>query len=151
MQPAPGGLSEVPSLRPAAMPDRVRDYLKSRRYADHVVRRGLGGLVENWERTASSVAERKPSYLYYYEYLNDMDGRRILQEALEVASAEARAQFAPRVEEADRVIRKHLVPTDNSICSKKSTERGGYNRERDWWYYHRPQDVEAFGWPKDAM
>jgi hypothetical protein len=121
--------------------DVVRDYLRSHGYADFVVRDGLAGLVRSWERTVASVAAGEEQY--QDDYLNDMDGRRILEEALEVAGPEDRSNWVDRVRVADDTIRGHLVPTNGCIWGDDNAVKHGYSRERDWWYYHRPRKVEG--------
>jgi hypothetical protein len=120
--------------------DVVREYLRSRKYADFVVRDGLAGLVRSWERVVGSVVSGEEQY--QDDYLNDMDGRRILAEALEVAPPEERSQWAERVRIADEMIRRHLIPTSGCIWGDENAVKHGYSRERDWWYYYRPKKVE---------
>ena len=78
--------------------DPVRDYLRKSGAPHSVVTRGLRGLVENWERVVQQVLEGYP--LTLDDYLNDMDGRQLLANALELAPAEVRDAFLPRVAEA---------------------------------------------------
>lgn len=108
----------------------------SRDYADHVVRGGLEGLVRTWECVVESVASGREQD--NDEYLNDMDGRRILEEALAIASSPERARWVERVRIADERIRPHLVPTEECIWGEANAEKYGYSRVRDWWHCHRP-------------
>jgi hypothetical protein len=119
--------------------DVVRDYLRSRNYSHLVVRDGLAGLVRSWEAIVASVASGQEQERD--DYLNDMDGRRILEEALQVALPEERSQWVERVRVADDRIRPHLVPTSACIWGDDNAAQHDYSRERDWWYYHRPQKV----------
>ena len=125
------------------MTDPVRDYLRSREYADHVVRDGLEGLVRAWEATVQSVAAGEEQY--QDDYLNDMDGRSILEEALGVAPDAERSRWVDRVRAADDMIRSHLISTLECIWGEENANKHGYSRERDWWYYHRPMTVGQ-GW-----
>ena len=119
------------------MSDIVREYLRSKDYADYVIRDGLEGLVRRWEYVVASVVAGKVQY--GDDYLNDMDGRRILEEALAVAPADERSQWAARVQAADDKIRPHLIPSDECIWGDDIARKEGYSRERDWWYYHSPR------------
>jgi hypothetical protein len=119
--------------------DVVRDYLQSRNYAEFVVRDGLAGLVRHWERVVASVASGEAQH--QDDYLNDMDSRRILEEALEIAPSEERVPWLDRVRVADDRIRVHLVPTSVCIWGNENAVKRGYSRGRDWWYYHRPERV----------
>src|SRR6266571_4266274 len=82
---------------------------------------------------------------YQDDYLNDMDGRRILEEALQVAPPEERSKWLEHVRTADERIREHLVSTSECIWGEENAAKHGYSRERDWWYYHRPRSVGQ-GW-----
>ena len=119
------------------MSDIVRDYLRSRRYTDHVIRGGLEGLVRMWEHVVASVASGESQDRD--DYLNDMDGRRILEEALAVAPAEERSKWAARVQAADDRIRLYLIPTEECLWGDDNARKEGYSRKRDRWYYHSPK------------
>ncbi len=121
------------------MMDVVWDYLASQGYADFVVREGLPGLVRRWEASVKWVVSGKS--LDEESYRDDMDGRRILEEALNIARPEERAEWTRRVQTADDQIKAHLVPTKDCIWGEKVAAEYGYNRQRDWWYYHRPRNV----------
>lgn len=123
------------------MDDPVREYLQHRGYADFVVAGGLKGLVDGWERVVDSIVRGEEQF--QDDYLNDMDGRRILAEALAVASPAERQRWEARVRAADDRVRPHLVPTAKCLWGEENAARYGYTRERDWWYYHRPRAVEA--------
>lgn len=124
------------------MGDPVRDYLRSKSYAKHVVEGGLEYLLSSWEAVAASVAGREPQQ--YDEYLNDADGRRILSEVLTRAPpANMTAQYRERIEDADRLAMTGLVPASECIWGKSIASRRGWHRDRDWWYYHRPAAIEA--------
>ncbi len=122
------------------MTDPIREYLRSRAYASHVVEGGLEGLVRKWESTVTYVSSGKPQE--QDDYLNDMDGRRILAEVLQICSPEEREAWMPRVEAADVKMRAHLVPTHQCIWGEENAVQHGYSRDHDWWYYHRPRNVE---------
>jgi hypothetical protein len=121
--------------------DVVRDYLQQRGYADYVVSEGIEGLVKRWEHVVASVVSQQEQF--QDDYLNDMDGRRILEEALAVATPEESARWKVRVADADQQIRSHLVPTTECLWGEQNARAYGYSRERDWWYFHRPEVVES--------
>jgi hypothetical protein len=60
--------------------DPVREYLRRSGAPYSVVARGLRGLVENWERVVTQVVEGYN--LSLDDYLNDMDTRQLLSNAL---------------------------------------------------------------------
>lgn len=123
------------------MSDPVREYLTARKCADFVIRDGLPGLVASWEATVASVAVGEEQC--EDDYLNDMDGRHILEEALAAAPPAERSAWSARVRLADVTIRRHLVPTASCIWGEENAVKHGYTRDSDWWYYHRPKVVDA--------
>jgi hypothetical protein len=69
-------------------------------------------------------------------YLNDMDGRRILEKVMPLAPDQHR--WSQRVREADAAFRRYVVPSEECIWGTQVAKKNGYSRQRDWWYYHRP-------------
>ena len=65
--------------------DPVGEFLRNRGCPEHVVRGGLRGLVESWEEVVRSVEEGYS--LGLDDYLNDMDGRQLIEEVLHVVPA----------------------------------------------------------------
>lgn len=83
-----------------AMRDPVREFLQWQQYAGFGVSAGLAGLVAGWRRVVDPVARGDEQY--EDDYLNDVDGRRILAEALHVAPADERRGWEPRVRRGGR-------------------------------------------------
>ena len=100
--------------------DPVRDLLRRRGAPDHLVEGGLPGLVEEWGKTARSVADGYP--LGLDDYLNDMDLRQLLNDALESANDIARMRELDRLTNADDLLRAHTVPVPGA-SSGSSTSR----------------------------
>jgi hypothetical protein len=61
--------------------DPVRRYLTERRVARHVVEGGLDYLVERWTRVATWT--EAGAEWYWEEWVNELDGREILQGVLD--------------------------------------------------------------------
>lgn len=121
--------------------ESVRDLLRRRGAADHVVSGGLPGLVESWERTASDV---EAGYrLGLDDYLNDMDGRQLLEDAWGAASDLERTRVRGRLEDADRRARAALVPTERCLWGADVARYHGWNAEQQWWYFMRPRAAGA--------
>src|SRR5262245_57839771 len=62
-------------------PDPVRHFLRERGSPPHVVEGGLEGLLRGWEQTVTALGAGYPLDTLD-DYLNDLDGRQILDEAL---------------------------------------------------------------------
>ncbi len=74
--------------------DPVGEFLRKRGCPEHIVRGGLQGLLEGWEEVVRSVGEGYS--LGLDDYLNDMDGRQLLEEALAVAPAQEKRSILAR-------------------------------------------------------
>jgi hypothetical protein len=118
--------------------DPVREFLRRSGAPYSVVTQGLRGLVENWERVVSQVAQGYN--LTLDDYLNDMDGRQMLANALELAPEEIRNAFFPRVYDADLRIRLNLVSAGGCLWGGIVAEEEGWGEETHWWYFERPRN-----------
>jgi hypothetical protein len=129
--------------------DPVREYLRRSGAPYSVVAQGLRGLVENWERVVAQIVAGYD--LTLDDYLNDMDGRQLLENALELAPEEVRGAFIARVREADARVRPSLVPAGRCLWGSIVAADEGWNAQRNWWYFERPhapgprlqQDLQA--------
>ena len=117
--------------------DPVREYLRRSGAPYSVVAQGLRGLVENWERVVNQVVEGYN--LTLDDYLNDMDGRQMLANALELAPEEVRKAFLSRVHDADLRIRLNLVPAGGCLWGGIVAGEEGWKEETHWWYFERPR------------
>ena len=117
-------------------PDPVRDYCQDRGYADHVIRGGLVGLVEGWERTVADLAEGNLNGLD--EWLNDMDGRQILHEVFAIASAENRGGVFERVRLTNEVFFRETVPAEGCLWGPENALKRGWSPSINWWYFRTP-------------
>lgn len=123
--------------RTSGQNDPVRDYLRRSGASYGVVAQGLRGLVENWERIVEQVLSGYD--LTLDDYLNDMDSRQLLANALELAPDEVRDAFQPRVNDADMRIRLHLVPAGRCLWGGIVAGEEGWTDEANWWYFEQPR------------
>jgi len=126
------------SQRTPGQDDPVRDYLRQSGAPYSVVAQGLLGLIENWERVVGQVLEGYP--LTLDDYLNDMDGRQLLQNALDLAPDDVRHGFLPRVQEADTRIRVNLMPAGRCLWGSIVAEEEQWIDEVNWWYFEKPRN-----------
>jgi hypothetical protein len=120
-----------------ASQDAVRDYLRQRGCAEHVVRGGLAGLLERWERVVDEVAAGYP--LGLDDYLNDMDGRELIDAVLQVAAPSERESAAGRLESADRRMQGLLAAAPGCLWGAAAAREHGWTPGRQWWYFMRPR------------
>jgi hypothetical protein len=124
--------------RTSGQDDPVREYLRQSGAPYSVVAQGLRGLVENWERVVEQVIDCYS--LGLDDYLNDMDGRQLLQNALDLAPDQVREDFLPRVHAADRRVRLDLVPAGRCLWGNIVAEEEQWIEEVNWWYFEKPRN-----------
>ena len=125
------------------MTDLVKEYCRKQGYSHLVIEGGLEYLVAGWERTAADVAI---GYcLEFEDYLNDLDGRRILEEVLKVASEEQRQFAEARTRSADTLFLARTIPSLQCVWGEHTEAKYGYSKEKDWWYYQIPKEWTAKG------
>ena len=108
--------------------DTVRTYLSERGCATAVIEGGLAGLVEQWEALVASVEEGYS--LGLDDYLNELDVRQLLADALSVASPvaskEESAPFSERWQRADEQFLLLTQPTEVCLWSNEVAEEEGW-------------------------
>ena len=118
------------------MSDSIREYLQSKHYAKHVIDGGLEYLLKRWEWLVNSVTHGHE--WGYEEWVNEMDGRRILEEVLTLLPLEEQVSLRAQVTELDEQLKTCLTPDSDGIVDIKAIRRFGYTADRDWWYFHIP-------------
>jgi hypothetical protein len=121
--------------------DPVREFLEGKGCPPEVVKKGIAGLVAGWERVAAEVG--KGYSLTLDDYLNDLDGRQILDEALAVAGQGADGKIRERVRRADRKMRSLVEPAGKCLWGAEVADSEGWNPEKNWWYFTRPKKAAA--------
>ena len=116
--------------------DPIRDFLRQQGQPYAIIANGLQGLVENWERVVRLVVAGYPYGLD--DYLNDIDCRQLLENALELAPLDMRTIVAARMTEADRLIRPVLTLAARCVWGGITAENEGWSAEKNWWYFSVP-------------
>jgi len=123
------------------MKDPVHEFLRKRGSGAHVIRGGLVGLVESWEKTVQSVENGYS--LTLDDYLNDLDARQLIAEVWPIAGDDQRAAVAPRLGRADEMMRRATLPTPVCLWGREAAEREGWTPLQNWWYFARPIQADA--------
>jgi hypothetical protein len=119
----------------SATNDAVHTYLISRGCAPHVVRRGLSGLLEQWNGIVAAVERGTDESLD--EWLNDMDLRDILAGALAAADSRERRSASIRLDDADERFSAVTVLCP-CVWGDAIAETNSWRPEWQWWYFRRP-------------
>jgi len=114
----------------------VRAFLERRGGDGRLVSNGLDALLSSWEGVAEALEKGYPLDTLD-DYLNDMDLRQILQEALQSVPA-ARPLAATRLDRADAKVRALLVPHRECLWGERLERSRGWTAAREWWYFMRP-------------
>lgn len=121
--------------------DSVRDYLAERGCAKAVIEGGLAGLIEQWEALAASVEEGYG--LGLDDYLNELDVRQLLADALAVAPKEEATLLADQWQRADEQFLSLTQPTEACLWGPEVAEEEGWSAKNNFWYYRRPRRGDA--------
>lgn len=119
-----------------ARKDPVADFLKARGCPAHVIRGGLTGLIESWENTVGSI--ERGYTLGLDDYLNDMDGRQLIEEALGIAPDREKKKHIDRLRQADARMKKLLAQARQCLWGDEVAEAEGWSARKNWWYFMKP-------------
>jgi len=117
--------------------DLAREFLSQRGCAPHVVERGLEGLLDGWARVVDELA---CGYRFGLDdYCNDMDGRQLLFEALQVVGEDASRPYRCTLAGLDRRADELLAPAAGCIWGAELAQRNGWKPDVNWWYFRTPR------------
>lgn len=116
--------------------DPVRRFLEQRGSPEAVVAAGLPGLIADWEGTVAQIEAGYP--LGLDDYLNDMDGRQLLAEALAIVPAPERPPAEARVRHADARARARLRAVRECLWGVRVAASEDWTPEANWWYFAVP-------------
>ena len=119
------------------MADPVRKYLRDKGCAEHVVNGGLEGLVGDWEKTVESVAQGYD--LGLDDYLNDLDGRQLIEEVMAINEVENELKYGERVQRADQRMRKLVRLTGQCLWGNAAATTHVWSADKNWWYFSVPK------------
>lgn len=117
--------------------DPVRELLRERGTAAHVIEGGLPGLLESWENLVRTVEEGYT--LGLDDYLNDLDVRQLLADALAVAPPKERAAYEERLQRVDEQMQALLKPGEVCLWGDEVAAEEGWTARHNWWYFSRPR------------
>jgi len=132
-------MSDVMAKKKIPSDEPVADFLRDRGCPPHIVEEGLKGLVERWEGVVESIS--RGYALGLDDYLNDLDGRELLEGALAVASEQEREKYRKRILRADRRMKALVKPAGKCLWGNDTAKREGWAPEKNWWYFSRPIDA----------
>jgi hypothetical protein len=128
----------------------IREYCTRHGFSERVRDGGLDYLLHGWQLTVSDVVEGYTGL--FDEYLNDMDGRRIIDELLPLEDATELRKVEASLPALDDGFIKATLPTSSCIWSEDVAQKHKYQPGRDWWYYRIPSNLgrveDPDAWPR---
>jgi len=121
--------------------DEVRDFLRERGCPEEVIAAGLEGLVAEWERVVDQV---EAGYeLGLDDYLNDLDGRQLLEEVLVLARPADREAALERIRAADEHMKGLVNPTEECLWGESVADSEGWGPGSNWRNFNLPRSPGA--------
>lgn len=117
--------------------DDLREFLRARAAPDFVVEGGLEGLIEQWQRVVQSVEEGYDGTLD--DWLNDLDGRQLLHEALAAVPGVANKPRRERIAALDERMRSVTALRARCLWGDQLARRSAWTRDTHWWYWAAPK------------
>jgi hypothetical protein len=98
-------------------------------------------LIDQWVAFADGLAQ---GYTFDLDnWLNDVDIRQLIREAEPMFGPDELADYAVRLEEADRVFRQATRDLDKCVWGKKAARREKWTAAKNWWYFRAPRRSNA--------
>ena len=127
--------------------DPIREYCRRKKYSNMVIYGTFDYLLKSWQITVKSIASGKFNTTFY-EYKNDMSGREILEELIEITNDALPAGIKEQMQQLDSEIRKLLQPSSVCIWGTKTSMEYGYFPEKHWYYFMLPK-ITADKWEQE--
>jgi hypothetical protein len=110
--------------------DNIREILKDK--SELVQEHGLNYLIPNWKQFADRYADTEE---LIYEWLNDLDTRRFIDEILTTLSETERNQIEQDLKPIDDTVLAKTFEVNECVWGEKVQKENGYSREKHWYYY----------------
>jgi hypothetical protein len=115
--------------------DEIKLILKDK--SDIVQKHGLNYLIPNWE----TFSECLDSEDLIYEWLNELDRRKIIDEILEVLPEEIRNRILKDLKPIDDEVIAKTFEINECVWGERTEREYNYNRHKHWYYYRMNQLV----------
>jgi hypothetical protein len=127
----------------------VSRYCEQRGFSSNVRDGGFAYLLDRWTKIVDQIETGYRGILY--EYLNDMDARRIIDELATYATDDEWDEVEAVLPSLDERFHAATRPVEGCICGDHIATKYKYRADRDWWYFRVPTDLERVSdrgrWP----
>ena len=117
----------------------VRKHCVERGFSPNVSNGGFAYLLRSWKQTVDEIEDGY--YALFDEYVNDMDGRRIISDLLPLACMKEKAEVEEVLPPLDLRFFNATHPVDACILGEDIAAKRSYRQDLDWWYYRTPIDL----------
>jgi hypothetical protein len=115
--------------------DIIKDAMRGK--SELVQRDGLNYLIPSWARNVASADSEDNMD----EWLNDLDGRKIIDEILELLTEQEKAIMRRELEPIDQLFARKTFETNECVWGETNERSNGYNRIKNWYYYRLNQPL----------
>lgn len=98
--------------------------------------KSVAALLAAWEAFGRGLADGYE--LGLDDWLNDVDGRRLLAESL-AGDADTARRLGERIAAADALVRAATRPSAKCLWGTANAREHGYDAQRHWWYFVVPR------------
>jgi hypothetical protein len=98
---------------------------------------GLNYLIPNWKR----FADHADTEDLIYEWLKDLDARRIIDEILATLSETERKQIEQDLKPIDDTVLAKTFEVNECVWGERVEKENNYNRQKQWYYYRMNENV----------
>jgi hypothetical protein len=116
--------------------NEIKALLKDK--SELVQQKGLNYLIPNWQEFADLYAENEE---LIYEWLNDLDTRKIIDEILQILSYQDRIKIELVLEPIDKKIIDKTFEINECVWGDNVEIQEKYDRQKNWYYYRLNQKV----------
>jgi hypothetical protein len=116
--------------------DEIKAILKNN--SDLVKQYGLNYLIPKWKRFTDNYADDED---LIYEWLNEMDARKIIYEILVLLPNTESAKITEVLKEIDAKFIEKTFEINECVWNDKVEKENKYNRQKNWYYYRVNQNL----------
>ena len=97
----------------------------------------LRDLIEQWASFATDLARK--NYTFDLDnWLNDVDVRELILEALPMFSREDMCDHALKLDNADKTFMAATKPFKRCVWGSGTAKKEKWTAEKNWWYFRTP-------------
>jgi hypothetical protein len=105
---------------------------------DDLLKDELKNLISFWHKVAYIYASEES---YIYEWQNDMDTRRLLDEAIAKLNSDEKTEMKRLMMPLDIKLNENTIEINECIWGKKNESKFNYNCIANWYYYRVNQKI----------